>query len=312
MRARAAFWEGLASLLAAGIPVRGALASLAPAGGGALGEGIRHLRDAADAGRPLAEAMAERPGAFARFEVALVRAGETAGTLDREARSLAAAAESAERIRRRLASGLAYPLFVLHGVPVPLNVSVLVQHGFAAFAARWLLAVLPIWLLGAAGWWLLREARRGGGAGRILLALPLAGGFLRDAALLRWARAFAALEEAGVLPEPCALQAAAATGFAALEEPLAAPVARLRAGETRAAAFAAAPLPPDLREALSVGEATGTLGAALRNAADLREERLRSRIDGAIALAPAVATVIAGIAVLYAALTILGGAYSLR
>jgi type IV pilus assembly protein PilC len=195
---------------------------------------------------------------------------------------------------------------------VPLNISVLVEHGPAAFAARWFLAVLPIWIFGAAGWWLLREARRGGGAGRLLLALPLVGGCLRDAALLRWARAFAALEEAGVLPEPCALQAAEASGFSALEEPLAAPVARLRAGETRAAAFAAAPLPPDLREALAVGEATGTLGASLRKAADLREERLRARIDGALSLAPAVATVIAGIAVLYAATTILGGAYAIR
>jgi type II secretory pathway component PulF len=311
MRARRVFYEGLASLLDAGIPVRAALDQLAAQAGGDFGEALRHLRDAVDRGRTVADAMEERPGTFRRFEVELVRAAETSGTLDRTARALAADEEAADRVRRRLLSTLAYPVLVLHGAAIPLNIGSLMQGRTAAFFLGCLAWLVPLWVLGGIGWWFFRAARRGGAAGRVLLAVPVLGGMVRDAALLRWARTFAALEDAGVAPEPCALRAAAATGYAALEEPLAAPAARLRSGGSRAEAFARAPLPAEMYAALSTGEASGSIASSLRKVAEVFEHRLTTRTDAALAMAPVAATVVAGIVVLLVAVKILGGYYGM-
>ena len=312
MRARRLFYDGLASLLDAGIPVRTAMAQLAEQSSGSYREALRHLRSAVEGGRTLADGMEERPGVFRRFEIELVRAAETSGTLDRAARALAADEEASDRVRRKIVVALAYPAFVLHGAPIPLNIGLLVQGRFGAF----LLALLPwyavLWALAALGWWLLREARRGGPAARVLLAIPFLGGLLRDAALLRWARTFAALEDAGVAPEPCVLRSAAATGLAALERPLEEPALRIRTGSSLADAYAGAPLPADLYSSLVQGETAGKIAESLRRTADARESSLSTRTDSAIAILPAVATVIAGAAVLYVALKVVGGFYSMR
>jgi type II secretory pathway component PulF len=311
MRARRVFYEGLASQLDAGIPVRSALAQLSARAEGSYGEALRHLRAAVDAGRPLAEAMEGRPRAFRRFEVALVRAAETAGGLDRAARTLAADEEASDRVKRRLLVGLAYPALVLHLVPIPLNVASLVQGRPGEFLAGCLLWLLPLWALVGAGAWLWSRARTGGAEGRLLLGIPLLGGLLRDGAMVRWARAFAALEDAGIAPGPCTAQAAAVTGYAVLEGPLASPAAALGGGASRADAFAGAPLPPELYAALAQGETAGSIAASLRRTADVLEDRLAAKVKAAMALLPPIAVVIAGAAVAFAALRVLSGYYGL-
>lgn len=307
MRARRLFYEGLASLLDAGIPIRAAMAQLASQAGGTYGADLAHLRDAVERGRALAEAMEERPRSFRRFEIELVRAAETSGTLDRSARALAEEEEAADRVRRTLLSTLAYPALVVHLAAIPLNIGTLMQGRTAAFFLGCLAWLVPIWILGGLGWWFLRAARSGGGAGRILLAVPVLGPMLRDAALLRWARTFAALEDAGVAPEPCALRAAAATGYEALEAPLAAPAARIRAGVSRTEAFAGAPLPREMYAALATGESSGSIAPSLRKAAEVLEHALASRRNAAVALVPAVGTILAGIVVLLVFLKVIGG-----
>jgi len=310
MGARARFWEGLATMLQAGIPLRQTLAHIDASPPRGFSGPVAAMKAAVDAGRPLADGMEAVSAEFARFEIEVVRAAEASGTLDRAARLLADAAESAERSRRRVIGALLYPSAVLLFVPVPLNVHHLVQGRPLAFLGGCLLYASPLLALAAGGLLLLRAARHGKGAARLLLALPLAGGILRDAALVRWAQAYAALDDAGVAADVAASRAAAACGIAALEEPLAAPAAALRVGRSRREAFAAAPLPPDLLAALVQGETSGTLAESLRRAAGGLEARLRTRVDAAIALLPVAATILAGAAVLWVALKIVGGYYS--
>jgi type II secretory pathway component PulF len=308
MRSRRVFYEGLASLLDAGIPVRAAMAQLAAQSSGPLGEALRHLGEAVDGGRTLADGMEERPGFFRRFEVEMVRAGELSGTLDRAARALAADVEASDRVRRKVLSTLLYPAFVYHFAAIPFNI---VGGWSRSFLVGCLLWILPFWILAGLAWWLLRQARRGGPAARAVLAVPFIGWMLRDAALLRWARTFAALEDAGVLPEPCALRAAAATGLASLERPLAFPAVLLRAGATRTAAFAGTPLPPEMYAALAQGETAGSIAPLLRKAADVHESRLSTRTESALKMLPAVATILAGAVVLYVAMHVVGGYYGM-
>lgn len=312
MRARRVFYDGLASMLGAGIPVRSALDQLAAKAGGSFGEAARHLRAAAEAGRPLADGMAERPAAFPRFHAELVRAGEASGTVDRAFRSLAAGEAEAERTAGRVFARVIYPLLVLHFAAVPVNIGLLVQGRTGGFAAAVLGWWIPIWIVLGLGWWLWRRARSSTAVGTVLLALPFLGGMLRDRALLRWARVLAALDDAGLDPAAAAERAAAAAGWAALEGPLALPAASLRAGSSRVEAFAPAPLPVPFRAALARGEQTGTVAESLGREADALEHSLESRGESLVAVLPVIATVIAGIVVLLVAMSVLGSAYSIR
>ena len=309
MGSKVRFWEGLATMLEAGFPIREALDHAADSPPLGMGATIDVLLQTVRAGRTLAEGMESVPGAFARFEIEVIRASEESGTLDRAARSLAATAEAAERDRRRLLSMLAYPTIVLLLVPVPLNISKLVTGKPGAFLLGWLSFTLPIAALVFAGFLVLRSARSGGAATRVLLRVPVLGPILRDAALVRWARAYAALDDAGVPADRTAERAAAATGIAALEGPLAAPAAAIRSGITREQAFAPAPLPIELRAAMVSGEKAGSIAPSLRRAADLLEAKNRARQDAAMALLPVAALIVAGAAVAYAAFSIIGGYY---
>jgi type II secretory pathway component PulF len=192
---------------------------------------------------------------------------------------------------------------------VPLNVGFLVQGRPVAFLAGWAILALPLLALVGGVALFVRAARRGAGPARVLLALPVAGPLARDAALVRWARAYAALDDAGVPADLAASRAAAACGLAALEAPLAVPATALRTGRSRAEAFAGAPLPSDLLAALVQGEASGSLAESLRRAADGLEARLRAREEATLALLPVAATILAGIAVFWVFVSVIGGYY---
>jgi type II secretory pathway component PulF len=296
-------------MLEAGIPVRAAIDHVAdspPLGWGAV---LAALQRTVGGGRTLAEGMEANPGAFARFEIEVVRAAEESGTLDRAARSLAATAEASERDRRRLIGMLAYPTAILLLVPVPLNIGRLMNGRFSDFVLGWLAFTAPIAILVAAAVLLLRSARGGGAPARALLRVPVIGPILRGAALVRWARAYAALDDAGVPADRAVERAAAATGIAAMEGPLASPAPALRAGISREQAFAPVDLPLELRAAIVEGEKTGGLAGSLRRAADGLEAANRTRQDAAMALLPIAATLLAGGAVLYAGAKIIGDYY---
>ncbi|MDX6805929.1 type II secretion system F family protein [Terrihabitans rhizophilus] len=64
-------------------------------------------------GGTFAEAVAAHPRLFPPVYVALVRVGETSGTLDRTLELLAAERKRAEEMRRKLVEALQYPAFVL-------------------------------------------------------------------------------------------------------------------------------------------------------------------------------------------------------
>jgi type II secretory pathway component PulF len=309
MRARRQAYEGLASMLDAGIPVRTALDRVAADRKGAFGEVLRHLREEVGRGRPLADAMAERPGAFPRHHVELVRAGETAGTIDRTLRALAGEEAAAERDLGKVAARLAYPLFVVHFAAVPASIA----GGHAGSLAGFLLGCLqywvPLWVLLGAVALLFRRARTGGAAARFLLAVPLLGGVLRDGAHARWARVYAALDDAGLPADACAERAAAATGYATLEAALAAPAEKIRRGSSRADAFAGAGLPFEIFQALAHGEVSGTVASSLTRAAEARERSLETRTATLLNLLPAFATILAGAVVLWVAVGFYAGLF---
>src|SRR5437868_1320360 len=112
-RELAAVFQGLASLIGAGVPVLRALEATRPVAGARLAEGLSRTADQVREGRSLGEALALLDGVVPGVVVGIVRAGERssklASALDEAAQHLELEADLESSLRQ----ALAYPLILL-------------------------------------------------------------------------------------------------------------------------------------------------------------------------------------------------------
>lgn len=110
------FTLDLALLLKAGARLDDALQLLSTDSDvGGLRPTIAAIRTSVLSGESFAEAVGQHTDLFAPMYVALVRVGETSGTLDDILQALAHERARAELLRRKFADAVRYPLFVLLG-----------------------------------------------------------------------------------------------------------------------------------------------------------------------------------------------------
>lgn len=176
-----------------------------------------------------------------------------------------------------------YPLVLLHLAAILLAIppAVLAQEA-AVFWRRAAAALAVVYGLGLLGGVIASAARRlynsSLAAAPWIEAVPLAGGWMRQAAGARFARVFALLVRAGAGP----LQALEAAGAAAES-------ARLRAAAAQAIRVGkqggplAGPFenlaPPELARALALGQTTGRLDQEMEVAASALEASAQARLD---------------------------------
>lgn len=79
----------------------------------ALAKAIGDIRSQVERGVSLSEALSEHPKAFSRLYVAMVRAGEASGSLDKALLSLANTMEKQVELRGKIKSAMAYPIAAL-------------------------------------------------------------------------------------------------------------------------------------------------------------------------------------------------------
>ena len=108
----ASFVRELATLLTAGIPLLGALQTLARQHGGHFRTVVQHLADQVAEGVSLADAMAAQPTYFDELCVSIVRVGENTGALERSLARLADFKDKAQSLRSRVVTALIYPAVV--------------------------------------------------------------------------------------------------------------------------------------------------------------------------------------------------------
>lgn len=186
-----------------------------------LKKAIGAVRAAVERGVSLSEALAEHPKAFSRLYVAMVKAGEASGGLDRALVSLATTMEKQVELRGKIKSAMAYPvaalcivlliaaavlLFIvpvfkgifaqLHGkLPAPtlvlVDISNIAVHYFVFVVIGLVLLVLGFRYLisrpdGRAAW------------DTTKLKAPIFGDLMRKTAIARFTSTLSALMEAGV------------------------------------------------------------------------------------------------------------------
>jgi type IV pilus assembly protein PilC len=303
-RPLAEFFLQMSMQLRAGIPLMTALASEA---GESSHPGLRRvvtdLHDRVQAGEALSESMQAHPRAFPKLCVNLVRAGEASGSLAETLNRIRLHLEWQDRIIADVRQALVYPLFVLGcavafvflvftflvprfaklltelNVPLPLLTQIVTQtsdffvHHAAALAAALVGGTTFFWagirFSPGVRYWM----------DRLRLALPVFGPLCRMIGLARFAQNLAVMYQAGIaLPDSLTL-VSGLTGSRVLELAILDLRKAVNEGRQMHTAMGAHPVfSPLVRQMVSVGETTGSLGTALENVSAYYNEVLPRQI----------------------------------
>ncbi|MBL8482743.1 MAG: type II secretion system F family protein [Rhodocyclaceae bacterium] len=297
---------------------------------------INAVFESVQGGRTLSQALDEHPRAFSRVFCALVRAGETSGTLPQVLRELTEALKWEDELAAHTRSLVAYPAFaglvllavtgILVFVVVPELAHFLrAMGGELPWQTRALIALAEFlrvaWplllLLPAAAVAALRVAYEYNGAvryqsDRLKLRLPLVGPVLHKIILARLSSVFAMMYAAGIAVTDIVRQSEEAAGNAVMRDALRRAGALIHEGQNLTQAFQAAGLfPPLVLRMLRVGEATGGLDNALANAAYFYHRDVRESIARAQAVVEPLLSVMLGLLLLMVAMSVLGPVFDM-
>jgi general secretion pathway protein F len=316
------FTRDLALLLKAGARLDDGLELLATDTDiGRLRPVVGKIRAAVLGGESFAEALARHPTLFPAMYIALVRVGETSGTLDHILDLLAAERLRAQALRRKLADALHYPLFVLLAavcvltffllfvlpqfsavlrdfgakldpvVGVFLNLSELLRAHTSEVAAGAALTLLGAWLL------LRRRSVRAALVAKLSL-LPIFRSFLSSYRAGLFCRNLGILLGSGVTLTATLrilVDIMAATG----DVPMWTTAAdRVRHGGKLSEALSSiAVLPPMAVRMLRLGEETGQLATLAGRVADFYEAKLQRSLDRIVGIVGPLAIVVISVVV---------------
>jgi len=293
----------LATAVSSGIPLRDAVESIAedipnPAFRKMLNNMVQQLHE----GRTFSQALAEYPNVFGTVFISLVESAEEAGSMAETLAQLASYLERAERIKRKIQSVTAYPMFVLFffilvcaimtifviprfrevfeglGATLPTLTTVvfdvnrfLLQNALYIAAGIFVLGLL-FWAWGRTDYG--REL-----IDRGKLRLPVIGGILRKYAIARVSRSMSVMIHGGV-PVTTAMEIASIiAGNTVLRQSLAKARERIMAGADISGSLKDDPQFPRLFvRMVSVGETSGKLPDVMGKLADVYEEQVEGQI----------------------------------
>lgn len=330
------FSRQLAVFLRAGVPLVPAVEALAEQSSNpSLRDTLYLVRDDLISGHTISGALGERPEAFPRIYVDMVRAGEATGRLETVLTQVADQMERSASARRRLMAALLYPalvillamlmvvvmvVFVLPSMaglfrefdtelPLPTQVVLAI----ASFARDYGIAsIVGLIALAALGFLFSRTRPGGRFFDRVGLALPVIGGIARDAIVERTTRTLGTLLAAGVPLVQAVELVRDTTGNSVYRAHLDRVRTHLLQGEGFGEHFAAGGLfPPLVRQMARVGERTGTLDQFMREAADYYTQELELRLETALQLLEPALTVVVAVMVGFVALSVIMPIYTL-
>jgi type IV pilus assembly protein PilC len=322
LKVLALFSRQFATLVNAGLTLIRALAILEEqTEHAALAKVLTDVRLQVERGVALSEALSAYPKVFGHLYVAMIKAGEASGGLDKALLALAETMEKQVALRGRIKSAMAYPVtamciviciasaILLFIVPIfkgiyktlggtlpgptliLVDISNAVVHFFPFVLVGLVLLVL------AMRWFINRPD------GRVIwdttkLKLPIFGGLVRKTALSRFSSTLSALLRAGV-PVLEALEITRETvGNVVVARGIDSVIAGVKSGEPLAAGLRGHPVFPTMvTHMMSVGEETGALDDMLAKVSGFLDEEIERTVDALTSLLEPLMIVVLGGAV---------------
>ena len=315
----ALFTRQLATVLEAGIPlVRGLRGLAADTTNRTLSRTIDDVADRIERGQGLSEAMAVHPATFNRMYVSMIRAGETAGTLDEILDELAIYLEKVDAIKTKVRSALSYPIFVLifavlatlfllfkivptfqeiyadlgQSLPgmtlVVISISNAIRNNIFLALGIVFLFVLLLFL-----WTRTRSGRYT--FDLLLIKMPIFGPIIRKAVMSRFARTLGILIRSG-LPILDSLELVkGASGNAVVARAIDSAKEKISAGHGITESFrSTGKFPEMVLQLMSTGEESGGVDEMLLKASEFYDRQVEAAVHGLTALIEPVMIVLVG------------------
>jgi type IV pilus assembly protein PilC len=282
---------------------------------------VSDMRLDVEKGSSLSMALGKHRKTFSRLYVAMVKAGETSGTLDGVLLRLADTIENEVSLRQKIKSAMTYPIVVMVLVSLILAAMLLFVvptfedlysnlGGQLPLPTRILLAVSEafrkfflVFIAAGIGMAFLFRRWKAGDAGRLAwdnfkLRIPIFGTLFHKAALSRFSRTLSVLSKSGV-PILQSLDIVAET----VNNEVIAHAVRdvqnsVKEGESLATPLARHDVfPPMVVQMIAVGEETGALDTMLEKIADFYDDEVAAAVDSLTSLIEPVMIAIVGGAV---------------
>jgi general secretion pathway protein F len=320
----------LATLLSAGLPLVQALSSvLEQMPDSALKRIMAQLRERVNEGMSLASAMEEHPQVFGQSFTAMIKAGESSGTLELVLERLADFSEQQLALKRKVQSTMAYPLLMLvvglsviiflmsYVVPkvtqifldmnqaLPLATTLLIGVSSFFHSYWWAMLFLLLALL------LLLQRFKSTPRGketidRLVLRAPLMGEIVRKLAIARFSRALGTLL-ANDVPLLTALDIVrTVVGNTMLTRNIDAVRTQVSEGRSMAQPMAGSAFFPSMVvQMVAAGEQSGQLPDMLLKVADIYEGEVSTRLSTMTSLLEPIMILVLGVLVGFVVLAVL-------
>ncbi len=318
----ALFSREFATLINAGVSLTRALAILGTQTANKHFAGIIDaVRIDVESGSSLSQGLSRHPKQFNRLYVAMIRAGEIGGNLDRTLNDLSTTLEKQVELRRKIKSAMTYPIAVLALVVIILSAMLLFvvpvfkkmykELGGALPKPTQILVgisnlmvhALPVVLVVVVVVIFALKKYVGTPQGRsvwdhLILKVPIFGGLVQKTALARFSSTLSTLMASGVpilealdITSETAGNTLVADGVRSISD-------GARRGESMARSLDGHPVfPPMVTQMISVGEETGALDGLLAKVASFYEQEVQATVDALTALLEPMMIVVLGGAV---------------
>jgi type II secretory pathway component PulF len=265
-------YHNMSLMLAAGVPLLRSLRTVGSAQKGRLRGVLLRMADTTSQGKMLAETMSENPQIFDPLDVAIVEAAEKSGSLPESFSLLSKWHEFSQNIARKILSGLALPVLLIHAVAFIAPLPTLFLGGWQKnLYLRTALLILLLFYVPAAVVYVILNLTPKKGAARAFLdraavKIPVLGKALYNLSISRYCWAFHMLAKAALPVTDCAEKAADSAGNAVVARQVRDGVASVRAGQPVSEGFSSE-LPAEFFDIWHVGEETGKLEDVTRRLA---------------------------------------------
>ncbi|MCP4292669.1 MAG: hypothetical protein GY780_12645 [bacterium] len=323
------FTQHMSTCLSAGITAVSALADFQEMSDGAFGEVVADIRGDVSSGTALDEAFARHPQIFPTVYLAMLSAGQNSGNLDEIFEELVAYLEWNDNLKSQTTQALIYPSMLLVGIiglillmmlfVIPRFESIFEDVGFELptltvkmmamgnfMGTWWWLIFASIAALTVAMKMYFRTDQGAYNRDRVLLKIPVLGGFIQKIALSRFSKSFALIFASGLDLLRLLDLMEGVVGNKVMGRQIASIRQRVATGESLSESFAGADAFPTLIQRLvAVGEKTGSLDNSLMRASLYLDKEIPRDLKKAFSIFEGVIIAVMGAVVCVAAMSLL-------
>jgi len=329
------FTRQLATMMTAGLRVTGALEILENQSSPAMRKIVEEIRRDIEGGRDLSSSLEKHPEAFDPVYVALVRAGESAGVLEKVLTRLADNLEKQKEFQGKIKSAMIYPVIIILGMVAVTGIMIIfvIPKMTAIYEEFQAQLPLPTRILLSVSkfvtffWWLILLTIGGLVVGlrillknpnfrkqydQILFRLPIFGNIRQKSILTEFTRTLGLLVGTGILIVDALRILKGSLGSPIYQEAIEQVGKEVEKGLPLASALAETGVFPFvLPQMISVGEETGKLDEVLQRVSNYFQQESENAVKGLTTAMEPIIMIILGIGVAFLMISVIMPIYNL-